>query len=81
MVASAQSRRVLQAVLNAYPQSGAIVGVSLERGWGGVLNVGIRGAADRSTGLHTDPKMREALRDAVADALPGERVHVTFTQT
>ena len=68
--------QVLKALVEAYPEAGAIVGVDLRRIWGDVIEVEVRTAPDRLTGRQPDPDMRRALSSAVKEAFPGERLSV-----
>ena len=81
MVAANQSRRVLQAIVDCYPANGVIVGVSIQRGWGDIVNVAITTKPDGISLRSPDTGMRQEMRSGVEDALTGlPRIAVQFVE-
>jgi len=68
MVAPHVSKKVFHAIGQSFPAQGAVLAVTLKRGWGEVLHVDVR--------MKAGPETRSHLRSAIERALQGYRHQV-----
>jgi hypothetical protein len=77
-VSSEESKRVLEAILSTYPNTGVIVGLRLWSGWGNSLQIQIDTRHGPGTDVGEGRREAEEVRRAILESMAPSRTVVTF---
>ena len=69
-------KRILQAVLDSYPENAAITSLKIQEGWGDTIQVEMLMEPDRPLPRPDVADMKNQLRSAIEHAAPGDRLIV-----